>query len=172
MVTEENREEYVDSYVNYIFSKQCQVQIKAFQRGFYRVCNEELIKQLFKPEELEQLICGSKKLDFLEFEKAAKYVDGYTEDNVVCKWLWEIVHELTDDQKKQFLAFCTGSDRAPILGLGSVRLYIGRHGEDSDRLPSAHTCFNHLLIPEYTSKEKFQEKLLLAISNSEGFGLM
>jgi ubiquitin-protein ligase E3 A len=97
MVTEENREEYVDSYVHYIFSKQCENQIKAFQRGFYRVCNEELIKNLFKPEELEQLICGSKKLDFQEFEKAAKYVDGYTEDNVVCKWLWEIVHELTDE---------------------------------------------------------------------------
>jgi hypothetical protein len=58
------------------------------------------------------------------------------------------------------------------LGLGSVRLYIGRHGEDSERLPSAHTCFNHLLIPEYSSKEKLQQKLLLAITNSEGFGLM
>ena len=130
------------------------------------------MSQLFKPEELELLVCGSKTLDFHAWEDAAKYVDGYTLENPVCKWMWEVVHELTPDQQKQFLAFCTGSDRAPILGLGSVRLYIGRHGEDSGRLPSAHTCFNHLLLPEYATKEKLREKLLLAISNSEGFGLI
>jgi len=39
-------------------------------------------------------------------------------------------------------------------------------------LPSSHTCFNHLLIPEYASKEKLKAKLILAISNAEGFGLM
>ena len=61
------------------------------------------------------------------------------------------------------MSFCTGSDRAPINGLGTVRLYIGRQGEDSDKLPSAHTCFNHLLIPEYATKEKLKQKLLLAI---------
>jgi hypothetical protein len=26
---------------------------------------------------------------------------------------------------------------------------ISRNGPDSDRLPTAHTCFNHLLLPEY-----------------------
>ena len=172
MVSESNKEEYVDLYIDYIFSKQCESQVRSFQKGFYRVGEEELIQQFFKPEELELLICGSSTLDFHAWEEAAKYVDGYTEDHPVCKWLWEIVHEFTDEQKKKFLAFCTGSDRAPILGLGSVRLYVGRHGEDCERLPSAHTCFNHLLIPEYSSKEKFQQKLLLAINNSEGFGLM
>lgn len=29
---------------------------------------------------------------------------------------------------------------------------ISRNGPDSDRLPTAHTCFNHLLLPEYTDK--------------------
>jgi ubiquitin-protein ligase E3 A len=99
-------------------------------------------------------------------------VDGYTAEHDIAKWLWEIIHEMSEEQQKKFLFFCTGSDRAPILGLGSVRLYIGRHGEDSDRLPSAHTCFNHLLIPEYSTKEKLKQKLLLAITNAEGFGLM
>ena len=39
------------------------------------------------------------------------------------------------------------------------------------RLPSAHTCFNHVLLPDYSSKDKMKEKLLKAIVNSEGFGL-
>ena len=63
-VTKENREEYVELYIEYIFNKQCERQIKAFQKGFYRVCNEDVIMNMFKPEELELLVCGSKKLDF------------------------------------------------------------------------------------------------------------
>ena len=49
---------------------------------------------------------------------------------------------------------------------------MNRHGGDSDRLPSAHTCFNHLLLPEYSSKDKLQERLLAAIDNAEGFGML
>ncbi len=36
----------------------------------------------------------------------------------------------------------------------------------------AHTCFNHLLLPEYSDKEKLRRCLYTAISNAEGFGLM
>lgn len=33
------------------------------------------------------------------------------------------------------------------------------------------TCFNVLLLPEYDSREKLRDRLLKAISQSEGFGL-
>jgi len=98
------------------------------------------------------MVCGSKVLDFTELQNAARYVDGYTKDSQVIKWFWEVVHELSNEEKKHFLTFATGSDRAPINGLGHLPFFIGRNGEDSDRLPSAHTCFNHLLIPEYSNK--------------------
>jgi hypothetical protein len=32
-----------------------------------------------------------------------------------------------------FLAFVTGSDRAPINGLESLKFSISRHGEDNER---------------------------------------
>jgi len=38
-------------------------------------------------------------------------------------------------------------------------------------LPVAHTCFNQLVLPAYNSKKVMQQKLLMAISNTEGFGL-
>ena len=78
------------------------------------------------------------------------------------------------DQKRHLLAFCTGSDRVPINGLGALKVpfVIARNGDDSDRLPTSHTCFNHLLLPEYSTRDKLKERLLTAISNSEGFGLM
>ena len=88
------------------------------------------------------------------------------------QWFWEVALEMDEPHKKQLMMFATGCHRAPILGLRYLQLYIGRAGEDSDRLPSAHTCFNHLLLPDYSSKQKLQDKLYKAISNSEGFGLI
>ena len=65
-------------------------------------------------------------------------------------WLWDIVHEVFNDAKRRrLLFFVTGSDRAPIKGLGALALTVSRNGPDSPRLPTAHTCFNHLLLPEY-----------------------
>ena len=66
-------------------------------------------------------------------------------------WFWEAVHGFTEAQKKLLLAFVTGSDRVPIRGLASLQppFVISRNGPASDRLPTAHTCFNHLLLPAY-----------------------
>jgi len=49
------------------------------------------------------------------------------------RYFWEIVHEFTDEQKKQLLQFATGSDRVPIGGLSKLKLIIARNGPDSDR---------------------------------------
>ena len=46
-------------------------------------------------------------------------------------------------------------------------LCVGAH-----RLPTSHTCFNHLLLPEYSSRDKLEAKLRAAILQSEGFGLL
>ena len=40
-------------------------------------------------------------------------------------WLWEIILvEWTDDNRRKWLAFSTGSDRAPVNGLKSLKFYI------------------------------------------------
>lgn len=41
---------------------------------------------------------------------------------------------------------------------GQHRIYVRR-------------CFNYLLLPDYSSKEKLRSRLLTAIENSQGFGL-
>lgn len=38
------------------------------------------------------------------------------------------------------------------------------------RLPTSSTCFGRLLLPEYSSRDKMEERLCLAIENSQGFG--
>lgn len=59
-----------------------------------------------------------------------------------------------------------------IGGLARLKLIISRNGPDTDRLPTAHTCFNAFLLPDYSSMDKLREKLLIAINNAEGFGLL
>lgn len=127
---------------------------------------------MLKEEELELIICGTQKLDFKELEKATRYDDGYTESSVTCKYFWEVLHTFTEEEKKKFLFFLTGCDRAPINGLRYLPITISRYGPDSDKLPCAHTCFNHLLLPDYSNKEKLRKLLLIAINNSEGFGMI
>ena len=68
--------------------------------------------------------------------------------------------------------FCSqGSDRATVAGLGSVRLAVSVNGRDDARLPTAHTCFNHLMLPRYSCREVLRERLTTAIDNAVGFGL-
>jgi hypothetical protein len=52
-----------------------------------------------------------------------------------------------------------------------LKCIIQRDGPDSNKLPTSHTCFNTLLLPEYASQEKMADRLRLAILNAEGFGL-
>ena len=41
---------------------------------------------------------------------------------------------------------------------------------DLNQLPSAHTCFNNLILPDYKNKELMKKKIHIAIHYSEGFG--
>lgn len=115
---------------------------------------------LYKSEELEQYVCGSKDLDFNELKRHAKYINPLHPDNQFVKWFWEIVLEdFNDSQRRKLLAFTTGSDRAPITGLEDVEFILGIEGQDEEKLPIAHTCFNQLLLPDYQSKAKMKQKL-------------
>jgi ubiquitin-protein ligase E3 A len=55
--------------------------------------------------------------------------------------------------------------------LARLEFTVSRNGSDDTRLPSAHTCFNHLLLPAYSSLEVMRDKLRYAITHNEGFGL-
>jgi ubiquitin-protein ligase E3 A len=116
------------------------------------------------------MVIGQSTLDFHALETSARYEDGYSAESQTVQDFWRVLHGLSDDQKHKFLKFVTGSDRVPIRGLSAVKLVISRAGTDSDRLPSAHTCFDHMLIPDYRDFEKLKTKLLLALEHAEGFG--
>lgn len=171
-VTQSNKQEFVNLYVDFLLNKMISRQFRAFKTGFQMVTDESPLKLLFRPEEVEILVCGSKNFDFNELENSTQYDGGYDSRHRTIRQFWDIVHEFSDEQKKALLMFTTGSDRVPCGGLSKLKLIIARNGPDSDRLPTAHTCFNVLLLPEYSSKEKLKERLTKAITYAKGFGML
>lgn len=99
---------------------------------------------ILTPDELEQLICGQRTLDFKELRDYCIYANGYTPESKLIGWFWEIVLDEWDDaQRRKLLSFSTGSDRAPVNGLKAMKFYIVKdEGDDDQKLPSSHTCFN------------------------------
>jgi ubiquitin-protein ligase E3 A len=169
-VTNHNRKEFVDLIVDWYLNKSVAEAFEEFKNGFYSVASGSSLV-LFNHHELELLVCGLPHLDFHALESAASYEGGYSESHPTVRMFWEIVHSFTLEQKKSFLSFVTGCNRAPMGGLGKLRMLIQKDGGDSNKLPTSHTCFNILLLPEYSSKEKMQDRLKLAVMNAEGFGL-
>lgn len=104
----------MDQYADYILNKSVDRQFKAFKKGFLMVTSESPLKYLFRPEEVELLICGSRvrrhvftfnpslsvkcislcdfilnsisqKLDFEALEKTTEYDGGYNKDSQIIK---------------------------------------------------------------------------------------
>uniref|UniRef100_A0A5F8G497 HECT and RLD domain containing E3 ubiquitin protein ligase 4 n=1 Tax=Monodelphis domestica TaxID=13616 RepID=A0A5F8G497_MONDO len=171
VVNKQNRMEFVDSYVDYIFNKSVASLFDAFHEGFHKVCGGKVL-QLFHPNELQAMVIGNTNYDWKELEKNTEYKGEYWADHPTIKIFWEVFHELPLEKKKQFLLFLTGSDRIPILGMKSLKLVIQSTGGGETYLPVSHTCFNLLDLPKYTEKEILRSKLIQAIDHNEGFSLI
>jgi len=50
-----------------------------------------------------------------------------------CREFWETLHSFGEEQKRLFLQFTTGTDRAPVGGLGKLKMIIAKNGPDTDR---------------------------------------
>ncbi|XP_065152323.1 probable E3 ubiquitin-protein ligase HERC4 isoform X1 [Paramisgurnus dabryanus] len=166
-----NRQEFVNAYVEYIFNTSVAPQFTAFYTGFHKVCGGKVL-ELFQPSELQAMVIGNTNYDWKELEMSTEYKGEYWADHPTIKIFWEVFHELPLERKKQFLLFLTGSDRIPILGMKSLALVIQPTGGGEQYFPVAHTCFNLLDLPKFTSKETLKEKLLQAIEHNQGFNLV
>ncbi|XP_061191320.1 probable E3 ubiquitin-protein ligase HERC4 [Saccostrea echinata] len=170
-VTKDNRQEYIDAYVDYVFNKSVEDHFREFSNGFHKVCGGKVL-ELFHPQELQAMVIGNENYDFHEFEVNAEYKGEYYRQHPTIQLFWNVFHELPIQLKKKFLLFLTGSDRIPILGMKAVKMIIQPTHGGNDYLPVAHTCFNLLDLPKYQDYQTMKEKLRLAIEQTEGFGIV
>ncbi|CAD8110611.1 unnamed protein product [Paramecium sonneborni] len=170
IVSKDNREEYIQLYTDWYLNKLVKNQFDLLNSGFKSVVDGDGIKQ-FSGEKLQALIIGLPHFDLKDLELVTKY-DGFDANSEYIRYFWSCIHSLSMGLQKRFLFFCTGTDRIPVGGLKSIKFVIQKHGEDTEQLPSAHTCFNVLLLPLYKKKEILKVKLMISLDNAEGFGLM
>ncbi|XP_035515655.1 probable E3 ubiquitin-protein ligase HERC3 [Morone saxatilis] len=170
-VDKNNRKEFVEAYLRYVFSDSVSEQYSAFSAGFLKVCGGEILS-LFQPSELMAMVVGNNNYNWEEMEKNAVYKGEYTATHPTVRLFWEVFHEFPLEKKKQFLLFLTGSDRIPIHGMESMRIVIQSTTAEEHYLPVAHTCYNLLDMPRYQTKEILRRRLTQAVEQYEGFSLV
>ncbi|XP_030309383.1 probable E3 ubiquitin-protein ligase HECTD2 isoform X2 [Calypte anna] len=168
-VTNQNRKEYVKLYVDFLLNKTIYKQFSAFYYGFHSVCASYALL-LLRPEEVEILVCGSPELDMSALQRSTQY-EGYQKTDLTIRYFWDVVLGFSLDLQKKLLHFATGSDRVPVGGMADLNFKISKSETSTSWLPVAHTCFNQLCLPPYKNKKELKQKLIIGISNAEGFGL-
>ncbi|XP_026078575.1 probable E3 ubiquitin-protein ligase HECTD2 isoform X2 [Carassius auratus] len=168
-VTNINRKEYVQLYIDFLLNKSIYRQFAAFYHGFHSVCASNAL-MLLRPEEVEILVCGSPNLDMGSLQRVVQY-EGYSKTDPTIRAFWDVVLAFPLELQKKLLHFTTGSDRVPVGGMADLNFKISKIDVSTDWLPVSHTCFNQICLPPYKSKKELRQKLTIAISNAEGFGL-
>ncbi|KAJ1521334.1 hypothetical protein ONE63_003010 [Megalurothrips usitatus] len=168
-VTNANRKEYVRLYLDWMLNTAIYNEFRSFYLGFHSVCASNALIML-RPEEVEMLVCGCPQFVLDDLRKVTEY-DGYQPYSAAVVHLWSVLEEFSDELRKQFLLFTTGSDRIPVGGAAMMTFKVSRSPAPLDNLPQAHTCFNQLMLPEYPTRELLKQKLSIAVQYAEGFGL-
>ena len=176
-VTEENKHEYVRLVCQEKMTGSIRKQLNAFLDGFYDIIPKRLIS-IFNEQELELLISGLPNIDIDDLKASTEY-HKYLPNSLQIQWFWRALRSFDQADRAKLLQFVTGTSKVPLQGFASLegmngvqKFQIHRDERSTDRLPSAHTCFNQLDLPVYETYDKLRYMLLKAIQEcSEGFGL-
>ncbi|KAF9958077.1 hypothetical protein BGZ70_009313 [Mortierella alpina] len=174
-VTEENKHEYVKYITEQKLTLAIKDQIHSFLKGFHEIIPAHLIS-IFNEQELELLISGLPDIDIDEWKNNAEY-QNYTQASPQIQNFWRAVRSFDQTERAKLLQFVTGTSKVPLGGFsqlqgisGIQKFQIHKDFSSTKRLPSAHTCFNQLDLPEYETYEELRQQLLTAISEcSTGF---
>ncbi|CAL9682094.1 unnamed protein product [Knipowitschia caucasica] len=174
VVTNDNKQEYIDLVIQWRFVNRVQKQMNAFLEGFTELILIDLIK-IFDENELELLMCGLGDVDVNDWRQHSVYKNGYCPNHPVIQWFWKVVLLMDAEKRIRLLQFVTGTSRVPMNGFAELygsngpQLFTIEQWGTPDKLPRAHTCFNRLDLPSYESFEDLREKLLMAVENAQGF---
>ncbi|KAM8966695.1 E3 ubiquitin-protein ligase HECW1 [Pelodytes ibericus] len=175
-VTEKNKKEYIEKMVKWRVERGVVQQTEALVRGFYEVVDSRLVS-VFDARELELVIAGTAEIDLIDWRNNTEYRGGYHDGHIVIRWFWAAVERFNNEQRLRLLQFVTGTSSVPYEGFAALRgsnglrrFCIEKWGKITS-LPRAHTCFNRLDLPPYSSYSMLNEKLLIAVEETSTFGL-
>ncbi|KAF1938115.1 hypothetical protein EJ02DRAFT_32594 [Clathrospora elynae] len=175
-VTEDNKHEYVRLITEHRLLGAVQEQLDHFLKGFHDIVPAELVS-IFSEQELELLISGLPDINVDDWKNNTEY-HNYTAASPQIQWFWRAVRTFEKEEQAKLLQFVTGTSKVPLNGFkelegmnGFSKFNIHRDYGSKDRLPSSHTCFNQLDLPEYESYEDLRKALYMAMTaGGEYFG--
>ncbi|CAL1275254.1 unnamed protein product [Larinioides sclopetarius] len=172
-VTNANKIQYLNALAQYRLTTSVKPEIEHFLKGLTELIPDNLLC-IFDENELELLMCGTGSYSIADF-KANHALSGATyEFRKVLEWFWIAVSNFTEEEMARLLQFTTGCSQLPPGGFSELnpKFHISA-AQTFGNLPTAHTCFNQLCLPDYDSYEQFEKALRLAINEgSEGFGMV
>ncbi|XP_061383246.1 uncharacterized protein LOC116767338 isoform X2 [Danaus plexippus] len=175
-VTERNKKDYLERLVRWRVQRGVADQTEWLVRGFHEVVDPRLVAA-FDARELELVIAGAPELDVADWRTHTEYRGGYHDHHPVILAFWQAIDRFTNEQRLRLVQFVTGTSSIPYEGFSALRgstgprrFCIERWGR-TESLPRAHTCFNRLDLPPYPTLQLLHEKLLLAVEETNTFGI-
>ncbi|KAF2829732.1 hypothetical protein CC86DRAFT_174135 [Ophiobolus disseminans] len=175
-VTEDNKHEYIRLITEHRLTSSVKDQLEHFLKGFHDIVPGELVS-IFSEQELELLISGLPDINVDDWKNNTEY-HNYTAASPQIQWFWRAVRTFEKEEQAKLLQFVTGTSKVPLNGFkelegmnGFSKFNIHRDYGAKDRLPSSHTCFNQLDLPEYETYEDLRKALFTAMTaGGEYFG--
>lgn len=175
-VTEKNKKEYIERMVKWRLERGVTEQTEGLIRGFHEVLDARLVS-MFDARELELVIAGTVEIDIHDWRRNTEYRSGYHDQHPVVQWFWSAIEKFDNERRLRLLQFVTGTSSIPYEGFSALRgsngprkFCIEKWGRITS-LPRAHTCFNRLDLPSYTSFDMLFEKLVTAVEETSTFGI-
>eukprot|EP00942_MAST-04A_sp_MAST-4A-sp1_P002005 g2005.t1 len=170
-VTNENKELYVQAVIDYICGGAVEEQINAICSGIYELVPQVYVSK-FSAEELKQLVNGKPIVNPQEIREGTRYTGGYEKGkHNTIEMFWKAMKSFKNETREDVMRFVTGTAKVPLDGFDPAFTITLAEGADEETLPTSHTCFNQLVLPEYRSVEKLIEKLMYAVKHGHGFHL-
>lgn len=173
-VSRSNRSEFSRLFIQHSLYNCCKKSIDSYLNGIWQLFLCPTIS-ICNPRELSEMLEGSPDIgDLSELRLRTRYLgEIFHDEHEIIHYLWDTLSTLSGINKRLFIKFVTGSDRIPAGGIAQLQLTIQSISVPSTHLPVAHTCFNLLDLPiSYENRAVLEEKLLLALKWTEGFGLV
>ena len=174
-VRRDNLESYVEASIRYRLFDRVLPQLKELLLGFYDVVPQHAL-DIFDANDLELVFCGLPRINVDDWQSNTIYVGTFeTGNEETVQWFWEIVRNEYDiEMKARLLQFVTGASGVPPGGFSFLKGGDGTprkftiQGVDlsTSMYPKAHTFFNVLDLPTYTTKGELQKRLTFAIKTS------
>ena len=133
------KDEFVQQYIAALWAP-VRLQLGAIARGFHSVYPKDVLDSV-SAMKLRELVAGKATVDIELLKRHTTYSD-YEETDQQVVWFWEVLHEMSDEERSMYVRFAWGRSRIPSTDASFTTEHeVEKARGSAEALPVAHTCF-------------------------------